>query len=58
MDGGMVGLGGLIVLNLIGVAFSYGMTRQELKDHNRRLVRIEQKIDGVPGCKENAEVKR
>lgn len=52
MDGGTISLMGLVVVNIAAVAYSYGMTRQELKDHNRRLGRIEKKLDKIPACKE------
>ena len=52
MDGGLVGLAGLVVVNIAAVAFSYGALNQKVKDIDKRLGRVEEKLDKIPGCKE------
>ncbi len=45
MDGALITLSGLIVINIAGVAFSYGLLSQKVMDMNRRVTRIENKMD-------------
>ena len=47
MDGEIIGVIALIVVNIAAVAYSYGSLRQEVKDITRRVDRIEKSVNGT-----------
>jgi hypothetical protein len=54
MIGAIIGVAGLVVLNIIIVAFGYGKLTQKVDDHGRRLGRIESLIiNGHGGGQKN-----
>ncbi len=48
MIAAIIGVAGLVIVNIIIVAFGYGKLTQKVDDHSRRLGRIEDLI--INGC--------
>lgn len=52
MTGAIIGVGGLVILNIVIVAYGYGKLTQKVSDACRRLTRLESIINGKSVDKE------
>jgi len=55
MGAGILGIAGLVILNIIAVAFSYGMLTQKVKDLCRRMGRVEDILNGKVASEEDGK---